>query len=178
MTGATPFTRTAGAMGLAIVPAILLAVVAAMASVLDAPLLTFVAFLGFAVLVVCSPVFFVGLLARHRGQWWVLPVAVLTTLSLVAGLGRAHGLSQVLGAAATILVAYGIAKAGTLPRGAAVPFLLGAVGALMLGSTPLASILLLVGLAGVLLLAWAMWREPLPGEARSGDDDTTVPVSA
>ncbi|HEV2890668.1 MAG TPA: hypothetical protein VGX28_09860 [Frankiaceae bacterium] len=174
MTGATRFTRAAGLAGLLPAPLAALGFVlltAWLAASRDAPR----GFregpptvLGYAIAIAvfgCTLVMFAGLLARHRTQWWagvvvVLVLAAFLTSLTPAGDDAAEGLST----AAVVLLGYGIAQAGVLPRHAGWAFAAATVAAPVLRDSPLAPVPALVGLYAWLTLAVAMWREPLAEE--------------
>jgi hypothetical protein len=115
---------------------------------------------------------YVGLLVRHRDQWWVWPVVILALLGVAAWAAGYHGTADVLGPAAGILLAWGVVRAGHLPRRGAIALAVGAAAGPLPRDSLLGAVAVLVGAYGFLVLSWAMWREPLPAAAQV---EQTVP---
>lgn len=160
--GATPFTRTAGAMLLATVPLVALGFAVSLMAVATFEPLMILALFAMVAVFVCTVTFMVGLLVRHRGRWWVRPFVVLSVLSFVA-LGWDRGVAEVIGVVSALLLAYGVVAARELPRSAAMLVAVGTVGDIVFDGTPLGTAASIVGVIGLYLLAWAMWREPVSG---------------
>lgn len=163
---ATPFTRTAGAMGVAALPLGLVLVVAMRAAAVRAnpferwrpgPLV--IALL--VAVVVCYLVALVGLVVRHAGEWWVQPVLALFGLAVVLALMDSRSdVNDGVQAATVILLGYGVAQAGQLPRHAAIALAAGsALELLFRHDRSFLVVAWLVATYGLTRLSWAMWRE-------------------
>jgi len=167
-TGATGFTRAAGWAGLL---ALLL-----MVDNIAAPSRAYGWGAGASMraesmlALVCGVIFFIGLIARHRGLWWVTvavwllaPSAAIGLVFLLGGAGD----DPIVGVAAWVMrltlagVMLGVFLAGELPRPAT--FLLLVTGALDReeGWAYLGLATMVISLTGYAWLAWAMTREPL-----------------
>ena len=168
-TGATGFTRAAGLAGLLSV-VLVVGGIATMFS--DDPFdrgSQVLMLAAFILALVCGVIFSIGLIARHRGLWWV-PVAVSllvpsTTIWILSlGVGRENPISTV---AAWVMgltltgVMLGVFLAGELPRRAT--FLMLVAGAFDREDGPAYLVLFtaVIGMIGFVSLAWAMSREPL-----------------
>lgn len=161
-THASPFTRTAGLLGLLTAPLVALlfpvGLVEAWARgpAYDGPGVATVVVIGAAV--ACSLASLAGLLVLHRAHWWVWPVALLTVLAFAVA--PAHGdAGDWLSSAALALLGLGVAYARVLPRHAGLAFALGT--AAQVASEALAIVAVPVALYGYLTLVWAMWRDDL-----------------
>ena len=177
MTGATYFTRRAGAAGLlalAVSPVVLFASMATFAGVFGGVAVA-VLVLGLAVTVVCALVSYAGLLLRHRGESWVRPVVVLTAASVVLAIAGRRAEADGVADAAGVVLAFGLLSAREMPRKACAALLAGALGSLLLTGEAalLAAVPSLVGIAHV---SWTMWREPLPGESPAWEEGERIPA--
>lgn len=153
MTGATGFTRASGLVGLLAIPAMLVWMMLATSGTNRGTVLFGV--LAFVVVMAVVPT--VGLLVRHRGEWWVRPVAALHVLAILFWLAGASGrtATAVSGLAFTALL-LGVFLVGELPRWAPACVLL----AMPLDRTPLDWVGAVLSAVGFFALLWAMWREP------------------
>jgi len=168
-TGATRFTRFAGRAGVlaTLLSALMFAEVFARDSNPIAARDRSEAFM--IATIVCGVVFVLGLIARHRGLWWVPVVAWILTGSVVFSL-----LSFMTGTRGLVTFAFwvgglslsgamlGVFLAGELPR---VPLFLMLITEGFDRDTPVpvAIASLVAGLVGFTWLAMVMAREPLAG---------------
>ncbi|HEX8001157.1 MAG TPA: hypothetical protein VF519_00515 [Mycobacteriales bacterium] len=167
MTGATPFTRTAGVAGVVgaatlagLFPALVLFHGRlAPHGVLAAPFV-----LAIVTVVVCVLTWYAGLLYRHRAHLWIWPALVLLALGIVTA-PMDGDTGRWLGRASAVVVAVGVLAAGELPRHGGVALVVGTVGDVLFRDTVLGIVAGVAGFAALVILARAMRRET-PVEVR------------